>query len=135
MGPLPGFGQRSSTEWCPSWLTALRRPAPRARRRDGGRGRTGLGLGALESLIFGVEQGLLVFLGAEAVLAGTLTLGMFYAFISFKSHFLSRMMALLQGLGQAFLLPLHAQRLAGALADPVEGGGLALGLRRFAPCG
>ncbi|MGB0318411.1 MAG: ATP-binding cassette domain-containing protein, partial [Pseudomonadales bacterium] len=41
--------------------------------------------------------------------------------------------ALLQGLGQAFLLPLHAQRLAGALADPVEGGGLALGLRRFAP--
>ena len=38
LGPLPGFGQRSSTEWCPSWLTALRRPAPRARRRDGGRG-------------------------------------------------------------------------------------------------
>jgi ATP-binding cassette subfamily B protein RaxB len=96
-------------------------------------GRTGLGLGALESLIFGLEQGLLVFLGAKAVLEGTLTLGMFYAFISFKSHFLGRMMALFEGLGQAFLLPLHAQRLADALADPVEGGGLALGLRRFAP--
>ena len=96
-------------------------------------GRTGLGLGAFESIIFGVEQGLLVFFGAKAVLAGSLSLGMFYAFISFKSHFLARMMALFEGLGQAFLLPLHAQRLADALAEPLEGGGLPVPLRQSGP--
>ena len=70
-----------------------------------------LGDGA-QTLIFGVETILVVYLGAHQVLDGALTIGMLYAFLSYKGEFSGRLGELIrQGLALR-LLRVHLERLA-----------------------
>ena len=74
---------------------------------------------AVNTLIFGLENVTVIWLGALAVLAGSLTVGMLYAFISFKLLFLGRINALIDKLVEFNMLDLHAERIAEiALAEP-----------------
>ncbi len=79
-----------------------------------------LGEGA-QTLIFGIETILVVYLGARHVLDGALTIGMLYAFLSYKGEFTSRLGELVrQGL-ELRLLRVHLERLADpycAVAEP-----------------
>ncbi len=70
-----------------------------------------LGDGA-QTLVFGVETILVVYLGAHQVLDGALTIGMLYAFLSYKGEFSGRLGELIrQGLALR-LLRVHLERLA-----------------------
>lgn len=70
-----------------------------------------LGDGA-QTLIFGVETILVVWLGAHHVLDGLLTIGMLYAFLSYKGEFTGRLGALVAQALQLRLLRVHLERLA-----------------------
>ena len=70
-----------------------------------------LGEGA-QTLIFGIETIAVIYLGARHVLDGALTVGMLYAFLSYKSEFTGRLAELVrQGL-ELRLLRVHLERLA-----------------------
>ena len=74
---------------------------------------------AVNTLIFGLENVTVIWLGALAVLSGRLTVGMLYAFIAFKLLFLGRINALIDKLVEFNMLDLHAERIAEiALAEP-----------------
>ena len=70
-----------------------------------------LGDGA-QTLIFGVETILVVYLGAHHVLDGALTIGMLYAFLSYKGEFTGRLGELVAQALALRLLRVHLERLA-----------------------
>lgn len=78
-----------------------------------------LWFGTLNTLIFGVESMLILYLGGAAVLDRQLTLGMLLAFISYAGLFATRATALVNLMMQVKMLGLHAERLADiALESP-----------------
>ncbi|APV51107.1 hypothetical protein BWI17_16300 [Betaproteobacteria bacterium GR16-43] len=69
-------------------------------------------------LIFGVENVLVIWLGAIAVMESRFTVGMLYAFIGFKLVFLTRVVNLVDKWNDFRMLDLHAERIADiALAE------------------
>jgi ATP-binding cassette, subfamily B, bacterial CvaB/MchF/RaxB len=71
------------------------------------------------TLIFGVEGMLILYLGGTAVLTQQMTLGMLLAFIAYKIQFSGRASALINLMMQIKMLGLHAERLADiALESP-----------------
>jgi ATP-binding cassette, subfamily B, bacterial CvaB/MchF/RaxB len=78
---------------------------------------------AANGLIFGLENIAVIWLGAGVVLSGQLTVGMLYAFISFKLVFLGRVNNLIEKLVEFNMLDLHAERIADiALSEPEPAG-------------
>lgn len=75
-------------------------------------GRLGLGLNAANGVLFGLENLLVIWLGAHAVLTGAFTVGMLYAFVSFKGQFTDRVITLVDRAAELGLLRLHLERLA-----------------------
>ena len=75
-------------------------------------GRLGLSLNAANGVLFGMENLVVIWLGAHAVLAGGFTVGMLYAFVSFKSQFTDRVITLVDRAAELGLLRLHLERLA-----------------------
>lgn len=69
--------------------------------------------------IFALENVTVLWLGAIAILDGRLSIGMLVAFISYKSHFAARAVALVDKAMEFRLVRLHLDRLADiALAEP-----------------
>lgn len=66
----------------------------------------------VNGLVFGIENILVVWLGARAVLEGAFTVGMLMAFISYKRLFASRVTALIDKLVELKMLSVHGERLA-----------------------
>lgn len=63
-------------------------------------------------LLFGIENIVVIFLGAHAVLDAQLSAGMLVAYVSYKRQFSSRLSALIDKAFELKLLRLHAERLA-----------------------
>ena len=73
-------------------------------------------------LIFGLENVAVIWLGALAVMGNQLTVGMLFAFLTFKLVFLTRINNLLDKIIEFRMLDLHAERIADiALTDPEPG--------------
>ncbi len=73
-------------------------------------------------LVFGIENVLVIWLGAYAVLDNQLSVGMLFAFLLFKLLFITRVNNLVDKTIEFRMLDLHADRVADiALAEP-EGG-------------
>ncbi|MEO3877470.1 peptidase domain-containing ABC transporter [Rheinheimera fenheensis] len=66
----------------------------------------------INQLLFGVENTLVVMLGALAVINGSLSVGMLFAFMTYKSQFTERTASLIEKLVQLFMTRLHLERLA-----------------------
>jgi ATP-binding cassette subfamily B protein RaxB len=87
-----------------------------------------LGFTSANTFIFGLENLAVFWLGAKMVMAGqtgttggTFTIGMLFAFISYKSQFTGRISALINFAVELKMLSLHAERLADiALTSPEE---------------
>jgi ATP-binding cassette subfamily B protein RaxB len=78
---------------------------------------------AANGLIFGLENVAVIWLGARAAMSGELTVGMLFAFLTFKLLFLTRINTLLDKLIEFRMLDLHAERIADiALTDPETAG-------------
>jgi ATP-binding cassette, subfamily B, bacterial CvaB/MchF/RaxB len=69
-------------------------------------------------LIYGIENVLVVYLGARAIMANDLSIGMLYAFMAYKEQFLSKATNLIETGIQYRMLDLHLDRLSDiALAE------------------
>jgi ATP-binding cassette subfamily B protein RaxB len=74
---------------------------------------------ALNGILFGVADIVVVWMGAILVLDGGFSVGMLFAFLSYKSQFTSRMSALVDNAIEFRMLELHTGRIADiALAEP-----------------
>ncbi len=79
-----------------------------------------LWFGSANTLIFGVEGMLILYLGGTAVLAQQMTLGMLLAFMAYKGQFAGRATSLINLIMQVKMLGLHAERLADIALEPPE---------------
>ena len=73
-------------------------------------------------LIFGIENVIVIWLGALAVMDGKFSLGMLYAFLGFKLVFLGRINNLVEKISEFRMLDLHTERIADialAKAEPI----------------
>ena len=68
--------------------------------------------GTLNRLLFGLENIVVVYLAARAVMGNVLSLGMLYAFMNYKNQFIDRMDSLIATLIDFKMLGLHLERLA-----------------------
>lgn len=71
-------------------------------------------------LISGVENILVVYLGAKAVLDGGFSTGMLFAFMAYKGLFIERSIRLIDKFIQFRMLELHFERLADIALTPIE---------------
>lgn len=75
----------------------------------------------LNTLLFGLDRILIIYLGARAVISGSLTIGMLVAFLAYKDQFSQRVAAFLDTIVQIGMLSVHGERIADiALAEPEE---------------
>ncbi len=85
-------------------------------------GRLSITYKTLNDAIFAVENIVTIYLGARLALDGALTIGMVFAFISYKRHFTEKAGQLVEKALEFRLLDLHLERLADiALAPPERG--------------
>lgn len=79
----------------------------------------------INQLLFGVENTLVVFLAAYAVMDGMMSVGMLFAFMAYKQQFTERMAALIEKIVQLYMTRLHLDRLADiALTEKEDEGGV-----------
>ncbi|MDH0646018.1 peptidase domain-containing ABC transporter [Pseudomonas sp. GD03858] len=75
---------------------------------------------SLNTLVFGIEGMLLLYVGGMAVLDADLSLGMLLAFLAYKSQFTGRASKLIDLGIEISMLSLHAERLADIALEPIE---------------
>ena len=85
-------------------------------------GRARVSFGALNEVIFGLEIILTVYLAARLALDNILTVGMIFAFISYKQHFTEKAVLLVEKALDFRLLELHLERLSDIAMSPLEPG-------------
>lgn len=80
--------------------------------------RLGIGLQAGRTLLFGIENILVVYLAAQAVIANALSIGMVFAFMSYKQRFNTAIDSLVDRTVELKMLALHLHRISDiALAE------------------
>lgn len=75
-------------------------------------GKWHIGYDAVNKLLFGAENILVVYFAATAVMGSLMSVGMLYAFISYKTRFIGAMDNLITKLIEFKMLELHLERLA-----------------------
>jgi ATP-binding cassette subfamily B protein RaxB len=78
---------------------------------------------AANTLIFGIERILVVWLAALTVIDGKFSAGMLFAFLSYKDQFSQRMAALIDRLFELRMLRLHGERVADIVLTEPESSG------------
>ncbi len=86
-------------------------------------GRWQLSLQAVHQLLFGVEHIVVIYLAALAVLDNAFSVGMLFAFASYKSQFTQRAAAFIDHWVEFSMLELHLQRLADIALTETEKSG------------
>ena len=77
-----------------------------------------LSFAAVNRLLFGLENIVVIYLAAKLVIAGGFSTGMLFAFMAYKQQFMGKMASLIEKLIQFKMLGLHFERLADiALTD------------------
>jgi len=106
---------RRQNERCSAWLALLVEQVNSGLRAQ----KLQIALRLANGLLFGIENIVVIFLGAHAVLDAQLSAGMLVAYVSYKRQFSSRLSALIDKGFELKLLRLHAERLADiVLTDP-----------------
>lgn len=79
-----------------------------------------LAFSSFNTLIFGIEGMLLLYVGGNQVLVGGLSLGMLLAFMAYKTQFTNRASKLIDFIIDFRMLSMHAERLADIALEPPE---------------
>lgn len=82
--------------------------------------RWGIGFDTANKLLFGLENILITFFAATAVMDNLMTVGMLYAFVSYKSRFINAMDSLIAKWIEFRMLELHFNRLADIVFTPTD---------------
>jgi ATP-binding cassette subfamily B protein RaxB len=85
-------------------------------------GRAKIGFSTVNDLIFGVEGIVTLYLAARLALANELTVGMIFAFLSYKQNFVEKAVTLVEKALDFRILGLHLERLSDIALTPVEAG-------------
>src|SRR3954462_13802786 len=85
-------------------------------------GRTKIAFSTLNELIFGLETVVVVYLAARLALGNHLTVGMIFAFMSYKQHFTDKAVQLVEKALDLRMLGLHLERLSDIALTPLEPG-------------
>jgi ATP-binding cassette subfamily B protein RaxB len=80
----------------------------------------GIALRSANGLLFGVENVLVIYLGASLVLEGTFSTGMLLAFVAYKRQLAVRISAMIDKVFELRLLDLHCERLGDIVLTPPE---------------
>lgn len=90
--------------------------------KDIGLGKFDIGFNTANGLLFGLENILVIYLGATLVLEGegAFTVGMLYAFVSYKKQFTSKAEALINKAIELKMLRLHLERIADIAKSQTE---------------
>lgn len=88
-------------------------------------GKLQIGFDAANGILFGIENTIVIYLGALSILDAGMTIGMLFAFVAYKQHFVDKLIMLVERALEFRLLDLHLERIADiALARPeLEPGG------------
>lgn len=85
-------------------------------------GRAQIAFSSINDLIFGVETILVVYFAAKLALSNALTIGMIFAFMSYKQHFTDKAVQLVEKALDFRILGLHLERLSDIALTPLERG-------------
>jgi ATP-binding cassette, subfamily B, bacterial CvaB/MchF/RaxB len=85
-------------------------------------GRVKIAFSTINDLIFGLEIIITVYLAARLVLANQLTVGMIFAFMAYRQHFIDKSVALVEKALDFRILGLHLERLSDIALTPCERG-------------
>lgn len=75
---------------------------------------------SMNSLLFGLENIAVIYFAAKLVLAGQMTVGMLYAFMSYKGQFIGKAVALIENFIELKMLGLHLERLGDIALEKQE---------------
>lgn len=82
-------------------------------------GKLRIAFGTINSLLFGLENIIVVYIAAKLVLSTQMTVGMMFAFMAYKSQFIGKAVAFIENLIELKMLGLHLERLGDiALEQP-----------------
>lgn len=79
-----------------------------------------IGYGVINGLLFGLENIVVVYLAARAVMGDVFSVGMLFAFMSYKQRFVDSMDGLIEQLIEIRMIGLHLDRLADITFTPAE---------------
>jgi len=85
-------------------------------------GRTRIAFTSINEALFGIENIITIYLAARLALSNTLTIGMIFAFMSYKQHFIDKAVQLVEKALDFRVLELHLERLADIALTPLERG-------------
>jgi len=85
-------------------------------------GRTMISFKTINDSIFGLENIVTVYLAARLVLDNVMTVGMIFAFMSYKRHFIDKAILLIEKAIEFRVLDLHLERLSDIALSPLERG-------------
>ena len=85
-------------------------------------GLASMGFSTVQRLFDALTLVVIIFLGAAATIEGKMTIGLLYAFVAYRSQFLSRAQSLFEQYINWRLLDLHTYRLADIALEPMEAG-------------
>jgi ATP-binding cassette subfamily B protein RaxB len=85
-------------------------------------GRASLSFKTINDAIFGAENIIVIFLAARLALQNSLTVGMIFAFVSYKRNFTEKTVQLIEKAIDFRILSLHLHRLADIALTPMERG-------------
>ena len=83
-------------------------------------GKLNIAFSSVNSLLFGLENILIIFLAAHMILNQQFSIGMLFAFTSYKSNFTSKAVALIEKYIEIKMLSLHLERLGDIALEPQE---------------
>jgi ATP-binding cassette subfamily B protein RaxB len=85
-------------------------------------GRTRIAFTTINDALFGLENVVTIYLAARLALSNSLTIGMIFAFMSYKQHFIEKAVQLVEKALDFRILELHLERLADIALSPLEHG-------------
>ena len=85
-------------------------------------GRTRIAFTTINEALFGLENVVTIYLAANLALSNSLTIGMIFAFMSYKQHFIEKAVQLVEKALDFRILELHLERLADIALSPLERG-------------
>jgi ATP-binding cassette subfamily B protein RaxB len=85
-------------------------------------GRTRVAFSTINDAIVGLENIFIIYLAARLALANSMTIGMVFAFMSYKEHFSEKAVMLIEKMFDFRILELHLERLADIALSPLESG-------------
>jgi ATP-binding cassette, subfamily B, bacterial CvaB/MchF/RaxB len=85
-------------------------------------GRTRIAFATINDALFGMENIVTIYLAGRLALSNSLTIGMIFAFMSYKQHFTEKAVQLVEKALDFCVLELHLERLADIALSPLERG-------------